>query len=62
MNTEQHTNIAQRTGRRQLMTAAALALAAFAAPAQAQNAGKSMTAPQVLQRAMDLFLAKDMKG
>lgn len=62
MNTEQHTHIAQRTGRRQLMTAATLALAAFAAPAQAQNAGKSMTAPQVLQRAMDLFLAKDMKG
>ena len=45
MNTEQHTNIAQRAGRRQLMTAAAMALAAFAAPTQAQNAGKSMTAP-----------------
>ena len=62
MNTEPHTSIAKRKGRRQLMAAAALAVTAFAAPAQAQNAGQGQTAPQVLKRAMDLFLAKDMKG
>jgi hypothetical protein len=47
------------------MAAAALAVTTFAAPAQAQNAGQGgtgQTAPQVLKRAMDLFLAKDMKG
>ena len=39
MNTEPHTSIAKRKGRRQLMAAAALAVTAFAAPAQAQDAG-----------------------
>jgi len=62
MNTDQHTTIASRTGRRRLMAAASLAVAAFAVPAQAQNAGKGPTAPQVLKRALELFLAKDMKG
>ena len=62
MKTEQHTTLANGASRRQLMTAATLALAAFATPAQAQDAGKALTAPQVLKRALDLFLAKDMKG
>jgi ketosteroid isomerase-like protein len=65
MNTEPHTSTAKRTGRRGVMAAAALAVTAFAASAQAQNTGpggQGQTAPQVLKRAMDLFLAKDMKG
>ena len=62
MNTEQHTTIAKHPGRRRLMAAAALAVAAFAAPAQAQDAGTSMTAAQLLKRSLDTFLAKDMKG
>jgi uncharacterized protein len=65
MNTDQHTINARRPGRRRLLAAATLAVTAFAAPAQAQVAGqggKGQTASQVLQRAMDLFLAKDMKG
>lgn len=61
-NTDQKNPLAQGANRRQLMTAATLALAAFAASAQAQNAGQGQTASQVLKRAMDLFLAKDMKG
>jgi uncharacterized protein len=65
MNTDQHTHIAKRTGRRRLLAAATLAVTALAAPAQAQDTGqggKGPTAAQVLKRAMDLFLAKDMKG
>ena len=62
MNTDRHTGVAQRTGRRRLMAAASLAVTAFAAPAPAQDAGKGQTAPHVFKRAMDLFLAKDMKG
>ena len=64
MNTEHHTTIAKHPGRRRLMAAAAsaLAVAAFAAPAQAQDAGKGMTAAQLLIRSLDTFLAKDMKG
>ena len=62
MNTEHHTTIAKHPGRRRLMAAAALAVAAFAAPAQAQDAGTSMTAAQLLKRSLDTFLAKDMKG
>ena len=62
MNADQKQSLGTGAGRRQLMTAATLAIAAFAAPAQAQSAGKDLTAPQVLKRALDLFLAKDMKG
>ncbi len=65
MNTDRHTRIAERTDRRRLLATASLAVTAFAAPAQAQDAGpggKGLTAAQVLQRAMDLFLAKDMLG
>lgn len=62
MNTEQHRTTANRNGRRQLMAAATLAVATLAAPAQAQDAGKGMTAPQLLKRSLDTYLAKDMKG
>jgi ketosteroid isomerase-like protein len=65
MNTDQHTSIDKRAGRRQLMAAATLAVAAFAAPAQAQDTGQGgqgMTAVQLLKRGLDTFLAKDMKG
>ena len=62
MNTDQHTSIVKRTGRRRLMAAATLAVTAFAAPAQAQETGKRMTAVQLLKRGLDTFLAKDMKG
>ena len=68
MSTDQHTSTDQRANRRRILAAASLAVAAFAAPAQAQDArqagqaGQGQTATQVLQRAMDLFLAKDMKG
>lgn len=61
-NTDQAKPLAKCATWRQLMAAATLAIAAFAPPAQAQSAGQGQTAPQVLQRAMDLFLAKDMKG
>lgn len=50
------------TGRRRLLAAGALAMAAFAAPAQAQDVGNGMTAVQLLKRSLDTFLAKDMKG
>ncbi|WP_199873518.1 nuclear transport factor 2 family protein [Ideonella sp. A 288] len=62
MYTDQHTSIAKRTGQRRLMAAATLAVTAFAAPAQAQDMGKGMTAVQLLKRGLDTFLAKDMKG
>ena len=62
MNTEQHTTIAKRTGRRRLMAAASLAVAAFAVPTQAQDSSKGLTAPQLHERSLDTFLAKDMKG
>ncbi|WP_397534985.1 nuclear transport factor 2 family protein [Roseateles sp.] len=62
MKIDQHTAIASRTVRRRLMAAASLAVAAFAVPAQAQDAGKGMTAVQLLKRSLDTFLAKDMKG
>jgi len=65
MNTDQHTSIDKRAGRRQLMAAATLAVAAFAAPAQAQDTGQGgqgKTAVQLLKRGLDTFLAKDMKG
>jgi uncharacterized protein len=62
MNTNQHASFAKRTGRRRLLAAAALAVTAFAVPAQAQDAGKGMTAVQLLKRSLDTFLAKDMKG
>jgi ketosteroid isomerase-like protein len=65
MHTDQHPSTDKRAGRRHLLAAASLAVTAFAAPAQARNAapgGKGQTAAQVLQRAMDLFLAKDMLG
>lgn len=39
------------------MTAAMLSLAAFAAPAQARDEGKGLTAQQLLKRALDAFLA-----
>ena len=65
MNTKPHTTTAKRTTRRRLMAAAALAVTAFAAPAQAQDTGQGgtgMTAVQLLKRGLDTFLAKDMKG
>lgn len=62
MNTDQHSRIARRAGRRRLLAAASLAVTAYAAPAKAQDAGSGLTASQVLKRAMDRFLAKDMKG
>jgi uncharacterized protein len=48
--------------RRNLIAAATVASASLTAPVLAQNTGGNLTAPQVLKRAMDLFLAKDMKG
>jgi ketosteroid isomerase-like protein len=66
MNTTQTTDPkkpgANGANRRQLVAAATLALAAVAAPAQAQDTGKALTASQVLKRSLDTFLAKDMKG
>ncbi|MFG6430913.1 nuclear transport factor 2 family protein [Roseateles sp. LYH14W] len=62
MNADQKQSLGTGTGRRQLMTAATLAIAALAAPAQAQSVGQGPTASQVLKRALELFLAKDMKG
>lgn len=62
LNAHQDKTIAHRTGRRQLVAAATLAMAAFAAPAQAQGVSKNMTATQLLKRSLDTFLAKDMKG
>lgn len=44
------------------MAAASLAVAAFAVPTQAQDSSKGLTAPQLLKRSLDTFLAKDMKG
>jgi uncharacterized protein len=65
MHNDQHTDFIERTGRRRLLAAASLAVTALAAPAQAQDAGhggQGLTASQVLKRAMDRFLAKDMRG
>jgi ketosteroid isomerase-like protein len=62
MNIGQHTPVPNRKGRRRLMAAATLAVTAFFTAAQAQVAGNAQTAPQVLKRAMDHFLAKDMRG
>jgi uncharacterized protein len=44
------------------LAAASLAITAYAAPAEAQDADEGRTAPQVLAGVMTLFLAKDMKG
>lgn len=62
MNADPKQTLDNGSGRRQLIAAATLTLAAFAAPAQAQNANKDLTAPQLLKRSLDTFLAKDMKG
>lgn len=48
--------------RHNLIAAATVASATLAAPVLAQSTSGNLTAPQVLKRSMDLFLAKDMKG
>jgi hypothetical protein len=62
MNAPQKKLLPNGAGRRYLMTAATLAMAAFAAPAQAQGGDKGMTAVQLLKHSLDTFLAKDMEG
>ena len=62
MNANQQKTLSNRSSRRHLMVAASFAVAAFATPARAQDAGKGLTAPQLLKRSLDTFLAKDMKG
>lgn len=48
--------------RRNLITAATVAMATLATPVLAQETGKNLTSAQLLKRSLDTFFAKDMKG